>query len=623
MYALTIWPKCRWTGRDAMHAGAVNEQETQWALRWRDAPWGQRDVVIEQAVAVLRKSKATLYRRFKQLVAIHTPRKRRADAGKTALTHDEALNIATLLKEHLRMNGQKHMVSMTDALNELRANGLIRAERIDKETGEVFLLSNSTIFRALRRYNLHPKQLSQPAPVMQLRSKHPNYVWQIDASRCVLYYLPRPGAKEESGLHIMEREKFNKNKPDNLIRAIRAGLWRYVITDHASGWIYVQYVLDGETAANLIDVFIGAMQQRAGQAMHGVPEVVMLDLGGANTSAAFTNVCQALGVRWWFNAKGNPRGKGQVEKSQDIVERKFESRLKTLPKHEVSTLAQINALAAQWMRTFSATAVHSRHGLTRDAAWLKILPEQLVRMPDAELLRLLAVSPAEKRKVNANMTVKFEGREWSVQHLPGVQNGETLFICRNAFDAHSVHAVGHDENGIQTFYVLPERLYNEWGQPVDAPMIGESYKRHADTPVQTNLKAIERRAMDADTDTEAAQKRKEAARFMGGRYDPFATARQQESRLPTPLPRRGQAHGLDAIQPLPVVEAPLPHIQAAKRLRGQFPEWGASHYQHMQSLYPGGVPESALDEAAAAIAAAMQPAHFPAATPAPRLRAVG
>jgi len=518
----------------------------------------------------------------------------------------------------------------------LRANGKIRAERIDRETGEVIELSESTIWRVLKMYNLHHDQLSQPAPVMPLRSLHPNHLWQIDASRCVLYYLPTPAAKArgESGLRIkhvkpgglepMELEAFNKNKPANLMKAMNAALWRYVITDHASGWIYTHYVTGGETSANVIEAFIGAMTQRAGQALHGVPKMVMLDPGGANVSAAFINVCHALGVVLQVNAKGNPRGKGQVEKGQDIVERQFESRLRTIPKHEVSTLAQINALAARWMRALNATAVHSRHGLTRDAAWLKIQPDQLTTAPDAALLRQLAASKPEARKVNPDLTVSFEGRDWLVKDVPGVLVGQTLLICRNAFDAGSVQALGEFSEGVQTFHILPERQYNEYGQPLDAPVVGESYKRHADTPVQTNLKAMERRAMDAATDEEAAHKRKAGAPFMGGRFDPFADIARIEASLPVPLPRRGQVHGLDELQPPMIEDAPLTHYLAAKRLSGQFDDWSAAHYDHLRRLYPGGVPESALDEAAAAIAAAMQPAHFPAAvTATPRLRAVG
>jgi len=222
-----------------MQAGAVNEQMTVWAQAWRDAPHGQKSTVMQQAAAALRKSVPTLHRTFKALVAVHKPRKRRSDAGKTALQHEEALTIATALQEHPR-NNSKQTLAMHQALKNLRANGLIRAERIDMETGEILPLSESTAWRVLRNNAMHPKQLNQPEPVMPLRSNYPNHVWQIDASRCVLYYLPKPDAPGESGLQIMDEKTYYKNKPAHLMKAMRAALWRYVITDHASGWIYVQ-----------------------------------------------------------------------------------------------------------------------------------------------------------------------------------------------------------------------------------------------------------------------------------------------------------------------------------------------------------------------------------------------
>lgn len=37
------------------------------------------------------------------------------------------------------------------------------------------------------------------------------------------------------------------------------GVWRYVITGHASGVIYVEYVYGGETAENISETFIDAI----------------------------------------------------------------------------------------------------------------------------------------------------------------------------------------------------------------------------------------------------------------------------------------------------------------------------------------------------------------------------
>jgi len=140
-----------------------------WAVAWRDAPWGQKDKVVDRASQVLGKSKPTLYRLFPELVAIRKPRRRRADAGQTALTREEAAILSATLMEHTRGNG-KRTLSVAQALTNLRASGLIRAQRTDPDTGEVTLLSAATTERALRQYVMHPSQLNQPEPVMRLRS---------------------------------------------------------------------------------------------------------------------------------------------------------------------------------------------------------------------------------------------------------------------------------------------------------------------------------------------------------------------------------------------------------------------------------------------------------------------
>ena len=211
---------------------------------------------------------------------------------------------------------------------------------------------------------------------MSLRSLHPNHVWQIDASRCVLFYLPR-ASKGDSGLRIMDHTDFYKNKPANVIKVINESLWRYVVTDHTSGWNYSTYVTGGENATNLVDVLIDAMHRREGEAMFGVPLMVMLDPGSANTSAIF-KTCKALRIHVQINKPKNPRAKGQVEKGQDITERDFESTLRLLPSDKVDSLEKINALVARWRRYFNGTRIHTRTGRTRDSAWLHITPEQLV-----------------------------------------------------------------------------------------------------------------------------------------------------------------------------------------------------------------------------------------------------
>ncbi|HBN5449237.1 TPA: integrase, partial [Klebsiella oxytoca] len=105
-----------------------------------------------------------------------------------------------------------------------------------------------------------------PAPAVQLASRHPNHVWQLDASICVLYYLKNPakGVKGDTGLRIMDEKEFNKNKPANVAKVVNDRVWSFEGTDHTTGWIYLEYRFGGETTENFTSVLINMMQERGG-----------------------------------------------------------------------------------------------------------------------------------------------------------------------------------------------------------------------------------------------------------------------------------------------------------------------------------------------------------------------
>lgn len=576
----------------------ITEELVAVAQVWREAPHGRKGQILDEAARRLQMARATLHRRLKEVV-LTTPRKRRADAGQVALPLAEAKLVSALLMEHMRKNG-KMLKSVADAVSVLRANGMIEATRTDPATGEVTQLSDSAILRALRTYRLHPEQLLAPAPAISLRSLHPNHVWQIDASRCVLYYLPSRG--KDNGLRVMEEGEFYKNKPANVIKAIQESIWRYAITDHTSGWIYADYVTGGETGVNLSDVFIRAMTQREREAFYGVPRMTMLDPGSANTGAIFRNLCQALRVHVQINEPGNPRAKGQVEKAQDIIERSFESTLKLLAPDQVDTLEKINALAMRWRRWFNGTHTHTRHGMTRDAAWLHIAPDQLVIPPPADVLRSIAVTEPESRVVSPKLRVSYRGADYDVSTVPGVIVGEKLMVCINPWREDAVQIVGAGAEGEQVYHVAERVVYDQFGQAADAPVIGESYARHADTPAQENRKELEMLATGTNSQEEAKAARKARAVPFGGQIDPFKHI--DDAQVPATIPRRGREHDLVA----PIVQLPpLTHIQAAKQLKTLIAGWSSEHYTRLQALYPEGVPADGIDQAAAALRDALQP----------------
>lgn len=554
------------------------------ARRAEQAGHGRKGQIYAEAAERLGISQATLMRKLAEL----TPRnrRRRRDAGESALTLEEARTISAYLMDSRRKSG-KRLASLEDSVEVLRSNGRIQAGRVDETTGELIPLSLSAISRALYHYRLHPEQLSQPAPKSRLASRHPNHVWQIDPSLCVLYYLP---SAQGEALQVMDEAKFYKNKPANIRRIEKERVWRYVITDHASGVIFVHYVLGAESGVNLVEAFIRASQKRHAQdPFHGIPKIAMVDPGSANTGAVFRNLCRALGVHLQVNQPGQPWAKGQVEKANDQVERSFEHRLRFQAQPPTS-LEEINTLAEQWMRWFNARRIHSRTGVSRYAAWQRITAEQLTIAPAPQVMRHVAMAAPKARKVSSQLTLDFEGRTYAVGDIPGVMVGEMLLVCRNPWREDVAGVIYHDDEGREVVQLVEAVNVNEWGFADTDPVIGERYQRPADTLADTQRKAVERAAMGAATDEEAAAKRKAGTVPLAG-LDPMKPI--ADTPLPDYLPRRGTDLELDA----PNVQAlRLNPVEAAKRLRARMgDEWGSQHYAWLATRYPEGVPEDELE----------------------------
>lgn len=570
----------------------LNERLNAIAAQLGQLPHGTKSAFMRKEAEKLNMSVAKLYKELEQ-VMIKPKRKRRADAGKTALSEKDAQMISALILETMRKNG-KRLMTVERAVDMLVANHEIDPTRVDKETGEVHTLSTSTIVRALKLYKLHPDQLLQPAPVNAMQSLYPNHVWEIDASLCVLFYLPKTA--KDTGLRMMNADEFYKNKPKNLDKIVNDRVWRYVISDHCSGCLFVWYVFGGENSENLCEAFIQAMQPKADilkDPMRGRPTDVMLDAGSANTGYGFQNLCKQMGVSVIINKVGNPRSKGQVENGNNLVEMNFESSLKLV---RVENIEQLQALANRWMRYFNGQKIHSRHGMTRYQAWQKIPADKLLIPPPTDYCRELVLSKPETRKVKPDLTVDFEGREFDVSKVPFVMVGEKITIAKNPWQQYSAQVQCFDEHGKEYWQVAPVVVRNEFGFRVDAAIIGEQFKAHADTQAQTNAKELEKLAMQADTLEQAEQNRKAKALPFGGRIDPFA---HQEQALADDkvgyMPKRGTQMDYNKMD---VQAAVLNKAQLARLLKPRVEadggDWAVA-VARLQQLYPNGAPESELD----------------------------
>jgi hypothetical protein len=568
-----------------MHNPALLERLQAVARAAEAAGHGQKIAVYQQAAISMGISLPTLQRKLKEVV-MPKPRKKRTDAGATNLAHEEARMIGAYLLETQRNNG-KRLASIEDAVDVLRACGHIKAERLCEETGELIPMSISAITRALRLYGLHPDQQNRPSPKVMMASLHPNHVWQIDPSLCVLYYL-----RNQKGLQVMEENEFYKNKPANIAKIENERVWRYVITDHASGWIFTHYVLGAESGINLAESFIAATQKRHAQdPVHGVPFMVMMDPGSANTGAIAQTLFRALNVKVQVNVPGQPWAKGQVEKGNDIVECSFEHRLKFL-QNPPTTVDALNEEAGKWMRWYNSTKIHSRTHNTRYNVWLRITAEQLRIAPSPQVMRELASTRPEERKVTAQLTISFKGKTYSVADIPTAAVGEKVTVTRNPWrDDDSAQILYTNDEGVEITRVIEAEKFGEFGFTESAVTIGKGYKGARDSHIDKERKAVERLLMDADTDADAKQKRKSKAVPFAGSVDPMKPI--NDTALPDYINKRGTELDIAA----PRIEFKNLTVAAAAKRLAAHPDrfWnGADHFAWLKQRYPEGVPEEEL-----------------------------
>lgn len=576
---------------------------------------GEKGRIAAEQAAALGCDTKTLYRQLTE-AGFSVARKRRSDSGRSSIGKEELMKAVAVKVAAQRANGKDNMAVGT-AAELVRANGLAALGKVDGETGEVVPVSDSTLRRAIRRHQLDLKTLRAPAPHRGAKSLHPNHVWQIDASVCVLFYL------DNGGLGVMEHDEFYKNKPENIQKKVKAMVIRYVCTDHYSGTVYFRYYLGAESGEMLCAFFVEAIQARTHEKdpFHGVPFIVVVDPGSANKGQRFQTMCRQLGVRVIVHRPKNPRAKGSVEKHNDLVERGFESRLVGLA---VETLEQLNSEADTWRRYFNGTQVHRRHGHTRYGFWQTIRAEQLRLAPPPEICRSLETDQRCERRVNGDMSINFDGRVFTVAHLEHLRVGQKVTVAQNPYRRDAVVVV-EIENGQEKLLLCPEVAFDSAGFRQDAPTWGEGFKAFADTPAVKDMRALEQLAYGVDGKLEVDAARRAGKVVFGGlditgHLDAATPASYMprpgtEMDIKTPLSAGTVASELTRPAAIAIEARSLNLVQLAGRCAGAMPgEWTAAHYQQLAAWYPAG----ALETEVGAVIDRLKEFREP-----PRLRAVG
>ncbi len=475
------------------------------------APHGCATELVHRFASLIGKNPSTVYAWLRDHTGYRTGRKKRADAGTTALPQETLNFIAAAKREGIRGNGKATLPTAV-AMNIAHTNG------IDVPVSE------GRINSLLRAARMDIKSQLAARNHITLRSLHPNHLHQIDPSLCLIYYTPK-------GQAIMRDEEFYKNKPASMDK-VRLKVWRYVRYDHASSNLDVRYYeAAGENQHSLFEFLLYTWGQQPMRVSHGVPRMLLWDKGSANTSFAIRNLLDALGVDHETHAVGHSWGKGGVEQGNNLVETHFESRLRFEP---VETVEQLNAAAAAWVRDFNANAIAhvdcrltraSGQPMVRDDLWQLIMrhPGALVQMPPREICQWF-MAGQELTRVVRDLSISFShpelGRSARYDLKPWAEflgNGQkvrvTPMLMQQGALRIEIERIGAEPLLVQ---VTPESAFDDYGRPLSAPVAGEEYARAPATASERAANTLSAAAWgDGTTVDDAEKKRAEQARPFG------------------------------------------------------------------------------------------------------------
>ncbi|XKM14268.1 hypothetical protein RCS94_03625 [Orbaceae bacterium ac157xtp] len=549
---------------------------------------GQRGVILDEAQAFLGYSRQTIYRQLKQVCGWSSERKARADKGKMSVSSDSLLALATMSRESMRDNGKQTMFTTT-------ARGIL------EQNGHEINVSNATLNRLMRQRKLNVKAQQVANPVQSLRALHPNHVHEIDPSLCLIYYM-------KNKQHIMRDRDFYKNKLENYAK-VKYKVWRYTLYDRASGMIIPWYVeAAGENQHSLFQFLMFAWGKQDNRLFHGVPKLLYWDKGSANTSSAIKSLLDNLEVKYLEHEAGNARAKGGVENANNIIETQFESRLKFQP---VSSIEELNHSAMAWAEAYNANLIPGqdtrlrRAGLSEPASrqglWQRIKEEQLRILPPVDVCKALMASRKQERQVRPDLTISFKHPQaessqiYNLKGLDGITVKDKVCVKALVYGDCAIQIEVPRYDGETLIYrVEPDRNYDEFGQQLDAPVIGEEFKSKADTEIEQAAKAMDSVAYPDMNENEIKKaKQKQVAPF-GGKLNTLSYLDDIEHPLYIASSRKGSEIATpEHLKPAPTtltLTAALIRITSAigRRLTTDENKWLSASYQD-------GIPEESLN----------------------------
>jgi len=465
------------------------------------APRGEQTARVKAFAEFVGKKPNTVYRWLKEHSGRKTNRSPRADKGKTSVPAETLEMLSGMKRECVRGNGNKTLPTGV-AMNVMQENGV------------EITVSKSRYNALMRERNLDVDSIIASRSHIQTRPKHVNQVMQVDPSLCVIYYM-------HGRQFIMRDEEFYKNKPGNYAKVLLK-VWRYVRWEQASSSIDVRYFeAAGENQEVLFNFLHYTLCKQDNRLSYGLPATLEMDKGSANTSHGILNWMEAMGVEVVTHAPGHSWAKGGVENANWLVETHFESRLKFEP---VTSVEQLNASAASWVRDFNANAIPhvecrvkraSGELLVRDELWQLIMrtPEHLIEIPEISVCRYFLHSAEDTRQVKSNYLISFvhpeikksrqyDLRPWAEFLANKMQVKVWALLLKDGALRVEIPRIGGDPLLVE---VQPDSAFDQFGNSLSAQEKGE-YRASTYSLTEAADKRLAQAAFGEEATRDSAEK---------------------------------------------------------------------------------------------------------------------
>ena len=405
---------------------------------------------------------------------------------------------------------------------------------------------------------------------------------------CLIWFAPDGSQKMYDADEVYK----NKNPREGKMKC-----WRYVLTDHTSSSICVRYYAAmGESAANMYDFLLYAWGQKKNPlyVFHGLPELLVWDCGTGNTAKSVTAALTALHVETKPHLPGNPRAKGQVEVSNNIVETQFESRLRLEPVHSIE---ELNEAVERWCAAYNANMIPhqdtrlTRHGKkigSRTELWQRITAEQLRELPDPEICRQIFTAGIQSRRVAGDLSISIvhplvkESRRYSLHGFAGITVGQMVTVQPILVDTEPIVKVSFEYLGQVVAYEVKPIEYDENGFDIQAAVTGKNYKSAGDTAREKTAKELE--VLSEGT------KEKPFTKITDGKG--FAAHSNIDAKS---LFLRQQTGEQVAVNTVSVHEIVISGAEAAKRLKARLGYVPEGFIDRMRAEYGNAVPANMID----------------------------